>query len=51
VGQQQIFAAVRNGSVVTWQHVNLRGEYDFSDEKLEDSVGLEVPRILDLNVK
>ena len=38
--RQAILAAVRNGSVVTWQHINLHGEYDFSDEKLQDSVGL-----------
>ena len=29
----------------TWQHINLHGEYDFAAEKLEDSVGLEVPKI------
>ena len=48
--RQQIVAAVTNGSVFTWQHVNLHGEYDFSEEKLEDSVALQVSKILDLNV-
>lgn len=48
--RQQIIAAVSNGSVVSWQHLNPHGEYDFSEEKLEDSVGLHVPKILDLNV-
>jgi len=43
--QQELVTALRNGSVVTWQHVNLHGEYDFSDEKLRDSVGLEPPKI------
>jgi len=43
--QQELVTALRNGSVVTWQHVNLHGEYDFSDEKLRDSVGLEPPPI------
>ena len=33
-----------------WQHINLPGEYDFSDEKLKDSVGLRVPKILELSV-
>jgi hypothetical protein len=27
--------AVANGSVVSWQDINLLGEYDFSDEKLQ----------------
>ena len=31
-----------------WGHFNLHGEFDLSDEKLEDSVGLRVPKKLDL---
>lgn len=38
--------ALKNGSVVSWQHINLHGEYDFSEEKLRDSVGLDLPKIL-----
>ena len=37
--------AVANGSVVSWQHINLLGEYDFSDEKLQDSVGIKPPKL------
>ena len=37
--------AVANGSVVSWQHINLLGEYDFSDEKLRDSVGIKPPNL------
>ncbi len=29
--------------MVSWHHVNLHGEYDFSDEKMQDSVGLHTP--------
>lgn len=32
--------AIRNGSVATWKHFNLHGEFDFSDERMVDSVGL-----------
>ena len=39
--RQELLAAVKNGSVVSWRHVNLHGEYDFSDEKMQDSVGLD----------
>jgi hypothetical protein len=42
--------AVRNGSVVTWQHINLHGEYDFADEKLQDSIRLHASVILAENV-
>jgi TnpA family transposase len=41
-----LLEATKNGSVVSWQHINLHGEYDFSDENLQDSVGLEVSKIL-----
>ena len=41
-----LIAAIKNGSVVSWQHINLHGEYDFSDEKLRDSVGLNLSEIL-----
>ena len=48
--RQDLVAAIRAGSVVAWQHINLHGEYDFSDQKLQDSVGLRVPKILELSV-
>ena len=41
-----LLTALKNGSVVAWQHINLHGEYDFSEEKLRDSVGLNLPEIL-----
>jgi TnpA family transposase len=32
--------AIQTHSVLCWEHINLLGEYDFSDEKLKDSIGL-----------
>jgi cytochrome b561 len=29
-----------------WRHINLMGEYDFSDEKLRDSVGIKPPKLM-----
>ena len=37
--------AIENGSVVCWKHINLLGEYDFSDKKLQDSVGIKSPKL------
>jgi hypothetical protein len=34
--------------VVAWQHINMHGEYDFSNEKLADSLGLADPKLIDL---
>src|SRR4029453_4473607 len=48
--RQGVMLAVRNGSVVTWQHINLHGEYDFADEKLQDSIRLHASVILAANV-
>ena len=34
--------AIQTHSVVCWEHVNLLGEYDFSDAKLRYSIGLSI---------
>lgn len=39
--------AVANGSAVSWRHINLLGEYDFSEEKLQDTVGIKPPKLTD----
>jgi hypothetical protein len=44
--QTEIRTAVANHSVISWSHINLLGEYDFSDEKLRDSVGIPPPKII-----
>jgi TnpA family transposase len=43
--REAFLQAVASGSVVTWRHINLLGEYDFSDEKLRDSVGIRSPKL------
>jgi hypothetical protein len=44
-GREALLKAVANDSVVSWQHINLLGEYDFSNEKLQDSVGIKPPNL------
>jgi TnpA family transposase len=44
--RQALLTAVRNSSVITWHHFNLHGEYDFSEARLQDSVGLNADIIL-----
>jgi hypothetical protein len=48
--RQALVAALRDGSIVHWRHLNLHGEYDFSEERLRDSVGLDLRKILTLDV-
>ena len=47
--KQELLMAVKNGSVESWRHVNLNGEYDFSEEKMQDSIGLQIPPDLALS--
>jgi hypothetical protein len=36
--------AITTYSVISWVHINLLGEYVFSDEKLQDSDGILPPK-------
>jgi TnpA family transposase len=38
--KENLLHTVATHSVMTWAHINMLGEYDFSDEKLKDSVGI-----------
>jgi hypothetical protein len=42
--KQEIIHGVRNGSIMWWSHFNFNGEFDFSDEKMADSVGFKIPK-------
>ena len=33
--RMNLIRTIKNGSVVAWQHINLQGEYDFSEEVLD----------------
>ncbi len=42
----ELLKAVKEGSIITWRHINFYGEYDFSEEKLKDSIGFNLPEIM-----
>ena len=42
--KQALIDTISRHSMISWRHVNMLGEYDFSDERLRDSFGLR-PRI------
>ncbi|CAN5412926.1 hypothetical protein BH20ACI1_BH20ACI1_17550 [soil metagenome] len=46
VEKDELLKAIKEGSIITWRHINFHGEYDFSEEKLKDSVGFDLPEIL-----
>jgi len=43
--REALLDAVAHGSTVAWRHLSLLGEYDFSAEKLRDSVGIRLPKL------
>lgn len=38
--RQNLLNVIARHSVIAWAHINLLGEYDFSDAKLKDSMGI-----------
>ena len=44
--QAPFLDAVAHRSAISCQHVNQLGEYELSDEKLRDSVGIRPPKLV-----
>ena len=42
--RESLRRAIAAHSPMSWAHVNMLGEYDFSDEKLKDSIGILPPK-------
>ncbi len=47
--REKLIKNIKNKSVVAWHHINLQGEFDFSD-KNENYIDFVIPKILDLNI-
>jgi hypothetical protein len=48
--RKEMIAQMKKSSIITWHHINLLGEYDFSDEKLNTIIPFQPPKILELKV-
>jgi len=48
--RKNLLARIKEGSIITWQHVNLHGEFDFSDESMNKMFPFFLSKILDLQV-
>jgi len=44
--RERLLHAIAHGSVVAWGHFNLLGEYDLSEAKLRDTVGIKSPKLI-----
>lgn len=49
--KQELLETFKNSSIITWQHINFHGEYDFSEEKTRDSIGFDLPKILSFKLE
>ena len=49
-GRSALIESIRRGSVITWRHVNLRGEYDFTAKAANDGL-FDFDKILSLKIK
>jgi hypothetical protein len=45
-----MIALMKKSSIVTWRHINLLGEYDYSDEKLNTITPFQLAKILELKL-
>jgi hypothetical protein len=45
--REELLQATAHGSAAAWGHLNLLGEDDFSEDKLQDSVGIKPPILTD----
>ena len=48
--RQRIIESIKNGSVVVWQHVNMQGEYNFSDEYFKEALEFSIDALLGLHI-
>ena len=44
--QNRIINALKNGSIVHWQHINFYGEYDFTEKPIEDEFDMDTIKAL-----
>ena len=47
VKREEFLKALAHGWAAAWEHVNLLGEYDLSEEKFKDPVGIKPPKLTD----
>ncbi len=42
--RENLLGMIADHSPMSWAHINMLGEYDFSDEKLRDAIGMLPPK-------
>jgi len=47
----KIITALKNGSIVHWQHINFYGEYDFTEKPLQDEFDINAIKALSVSLQ
>ena len=48
--KKEIIKSIKNGSIVTWQHVNMIGEYDFNKKIIDSFMKFDVDQLLEMKI-
>lgn len=48
--RDELLHQIKYSSMAVWQHINMQGEFDFSDENMNKTFPFSLPKILDLQV-
>ena len=44
--KKELLSIIKRGSIICWPYFNFNGEFDFSEDKLSDSLGFKMAQIL-----
>jgi Tn3 transposase DDE domain len=48
--RDELLHQIKHSSMAVWQHINMLGEYDFSDERVSKVTQFQLSKILGLNI-
>jgi TnpA family transposase len=49
--KEKLIEAIRNGSIIFWKHINVFGEYDFTERTLKNFNEILFPKNLGINIR
>jgi TnpA family transposase len=48
--REELLHQIKYSSMASWEHINMLGEYDYSDERVNNITKFHLPKIMDLKV-
>lgn len=50
IKREEILKTIKNGSIIFWKHINLLGEYNFSENFFNKKIDFDIHKILELKI-